>query len=177
MGKCQPGMVCFENTTFFILLFVIVILYVYITNKKEKKHCSNVTLFNDVTPREEPRSISDPYKPPLIDNARLNGSIAFQTTSLQNTYQQVGILNRPSCEQTILPIMGKKLLHRSDKWNYYTMNDKNNMIKLPITFKGKSGTSEYGCDELYSGDKVIVQGYNDEFTVTIYESNMIYTPF
>jgi len=175
MKRCQPGMVCFENTTFFILLTIIVIVYIYISNRSSNK----VTVFNDVTheERELPRTISNPYDPPLKDNYRLNGSISFNTTSLNNSYQQIGILNRDSCENTILPIMGKKLLNRSDKWNYYTMNDKNNMIKLPIIYKGKSGTNEYGCDELYSGDKVIVQGYNDEFTVTIYENSMIYRPF
>ncbi len=37
--------------------------------------------------------------------------------------------------------MGKSLITNRDKWNYYTMTDKNNMIKLPITHKGRSCTN------------------------------------
>ena len=38
--------------------------------------------------------------------------------------------------------------------------------------------SEYGCDELMSGDTVYVEGYNDAFKVTIYENSQPrYIPF
>ena len=47
------------------------------------------------------------------------------------------------------------------------------MIKLPITFKGRSCTDEYGCDNLYNGDTVFVEGYNDAFKVTAYDNQML----
>ena len=53
------------------------------------------------------------------------------------------------------------------------MNDKNNMIKLPITFKNKSCTSEQGCDNLYDGDSIYVEGYKETFNVTMYDNNVI----
>jgi hypothetical protein len=45
------------------------------------------------------------------------------------------------------------------------------MIKLPITNKGRSCTNEYGCDNLYNGDTVYVEGYNDSFRATVYETS------
>ena len=63
----------------------------------------------------------------------------------------------------ILPVMGRSIYHNSNKWQYYTMSDKTNAIKLPMSHNGRSCTSEYGCDELSSGDTVYVEGYNDAF--------------
>ena len=55
---------------------------------------------------------------------------------------------------------------------------KNNMIKLPISFKGKSATNEYGIDNLYNNDNVYVEGYNDTFKVTMYDNQVMrYIPF
>ena len=74
--------------------------------------------------------------------------------------------------------MGKPLITNRDKWNYYTMTDKNHMIKLPITHKGRSCINEYGCDSMYNGDSVYVEGYEDAFKVTIYDNNVTkYIPY
>jgi len=38
--------------------------------------------------------------------------------------------------------------------------------------------NEYGCDELFNGDKVYVEGYKDVFVVSIYEnSSPRYIPY
>jgi len=51
-------------------------------------------------------------------------------------------------------------------------------VKLPISFKGRSGLNDYGVDQIYSGDTVYVEGYNDAFKVTVYENDTIrYLPF
>ena len=58
------------------------------------------------------------------------------------------------------------------------MNDKNNAIKLPVSFQGKSCTNEYGCNSLNNGDTIYVEGYQDVFRATMYENNtMQYIPF
>jgi len=91
-------------------------------------------------------------------------------------YRQIGILTRlkgSAQDTTILPLMGRPLLTHRDKWNFYTMNDKNNMIKLPMTFKGKSCTNEYGCDNIYNGDTVFVEGYQEAFKATVYDNNVL----
>jgi len=103
------------------------------------------------------------------------------TRSVDTTYRQVGILTRsggssgstPSAtpsQETILPLIGRPLFTNRDKWQFYTLSDKNNAIKLPVVVNGKSGTNEYGCNNVSSGDTVYVEGYNDAFRVTAYDS-------
>jgi hypothetical protein len=128
----------------------------------------------------------NPYTAPLRDdrifnNTNYNGPkmpINIPTQSIDTNYRQVGILTRENGSETILPLMGRPLFSNRDKWNFYTMNDKNNMIKLPISFKNKSCTNDQGCDNVYNGDTVYVEGYNDVFKATIYDNNtMQYIPY
>jgi hypothetical protein len=72
----------------------------------------------------------------------------------------------------ILPLMGRKHMSGRDKWQFYTISGSGNLnTKLPISVNGKSCTGEYGCDDIYNGDIVYVEGYNDTFKATIYENN------
>ncbi len=136
----------------------------------------------------------DIYQPPLRDDRFMTGgaldirgtvpifnravsqvpiNVSTQGTD-DSEFRQVGILTRKnSKEEMILPLMGRPLFSRRDKWNFYTLNDKNNMIKLPVRVRGQSGTSEYGCDNVTSGDTVHVEGYNDAFKVTSYDNNVM----
>jgi len=101
------------------------------------------------------------------------------TQSVDTTYRQVGILTRNGGNQeTILPLIGRPLFANRDKWQFYTLSDKNNAIKLPVMVNGRSGTGEYGCNNVSSGDVVFVEGYNDAFKVTAYDSaSLRYLPF
>ena len=103
------------------------------------------------------------------------------TRAVDTTYRQVGILTRnggAGGHETILPLIGRPLFTNRDKWQFYTLSDKNNAIKLPITVNGKSGTGEYGCNNVSSGDMVYVEGYNDVFKASAYDSaSLRYLPF
>ena len=109
--------------------------------------------------------------------------INVPTRSVDTTYRQVGILTRNgsgsgSGQETILPLIGRPLFTNRDKWQFYTLSDKNNAIKLPVTVNGKSGTNEYGCNNVSTGDIIYVEGYNDAFKVTAYDSaSLRYLPF
>jgi hypothetical protein len=72
-------------------------------------------------------------------------------------------------DNMILPLMGRRTMNGRDKYQYYT-TAQNGTTKLPITFKGRNGMNEYGCDELYNSEIVDVQGYNNKFKVTMYEN-------
>lgn len=130
----------------------------------------------------------NPYAPPNrndngmlspLNNLDVRGMpINIRTQGVETNYSQVGILTRITGSETILPLMGRRVISGRDTWNYYTMSDKNTMVKLPITFKNKNCTSEYGCDSISNGDTVYVEGYNDAFKVTMYENNtMRYIPY
>ena len=108
------------------------------------------------------------------------------TRSVDTTYRQVGILTRSgngstsstASQETILPLIGRPLFTNRDKWQFYSLSDKNNAIKLPVIINGKSGTGEYGCNNVSTGDTIYVEGYNDAFRVTAYDSaSLRYLPF
>lgn len=122
----------------------------------------------------------NPYVPPMRDDRAtldIRGPVVPINVSTQGVanaeYRQVGILTRISGPETILPLMGRPLFRNRDKWQFYTISEKSNFIKLPISVKGRSCTNEYGCDNVYSGDTVYVEGYNDAFKVTAYENSVM----
>lgn len=136
----------------------------------------------------------NPYTPPLRDDRYFNqygrsaldvtamggdvrGGIPINvpTRSVNSAYRQVGILTRVNGPETILSLMGRPLFPSQDKWQFYTMSDKNHSVKLPVTHKRRSCTSDQGCDNIYNGDTVYVEGYNDAFKATIYDNAMQYS--
>lgn len=128
----------------------------------------------------------NPYAPPMRDDRAsldIRGPAVMPiNVSTQGTgtaaYRQVGILTRISGPETILPLMGRPLFRNRDKWQFYTISEKSNFIKLPISVKGRSCTNEYGCDNVFNGDTVYVEGYNDAFKVTAYDNAVMqYLPF
>lgn len=199
--KCPPGIICFEYITFIFFLIIIFLIILYFNNNFNNNYYFNkennnykFKKDNNLFPRanfsytnNENDILLNPYQPPLRDDRYILNKdintynkipINISTKAIDTTYRQVGILTRINGRETILPLMGRPLFTNRDKWNFYTMSDKNNMVKLPISFKGKSCTNEYGCDNLYNGDNVYVEGYNDAFRVTIYDNNIIkYIPF
>jgi hypothetical protein len=104
--------------------------------------------------------------------------INIDTRAVDTNYRQMGLLKRMNGPEMLLPLMGRPLFVARDKWQYYTMSDKNNAIKLPVSFKSKSCTNEYGCDEISNGDTVYVDGIDAAFQVTLYDNAVMkYIPF
>lgn len=128
----------------------------------------------------------NPYTPPLnkspyiiSKNIRVPMNIPTNISYRDVEYKQIGILtinkgnNQIDDKSHILALFGRPLFTSRNKWQYYTMTDKTNSIKLPIIFNGKSGTNEYGCDELFGGETVQVKGYNENFKVIKYDNDTI----
>nr|UZT28858.1 hypothetical protein [Nucleocytoviricota sp.]UZT29201.1 hypothetical protein [Nucleocytoviricota sp.] len=201
-SKCPPGVFCIENYTLLIVIIISILILLYLNNKfrtTNNDKSLNIDLVSNISSLMNnlkiPRNfitnnnndvLLNPYEPPLRNNNIFINSgqsppgipINIPTQSVDSTYRQVGILTRTNGDETILPLMGKPLFTNRDKWNFYTMSDKNNSIKLPISYKKKSCTNEYGCDNLNNGDMVYVEGYNDAFKVTSYDNNtMRYIPY
>jgi len=133
--------------------------------------------------------LSDPYVPPLKNDIYMASQMPIMidvrgppavavpvnipSRGYDSPYSQIGILNRADGkDDLILPLMGKPATSARDKYNYYTISNTGSVnTKLPVKVNGKSGVSEYGCDELSSGDVVQVAGYNGAFKTTIYDNN------
>lgn len=202
--KCPPGVLCIENITlFFILIIVIISLYLatqFMYSKELKREDRETQKINLVHNRDDvylkqnslysnrPNDVfMNPYNPPLKNNPFYNPTnipdvrgrvpINIPTSHYDVNYSQVGIATRNNGSETILPVFGRPLHSNRNKWQYYTMTGNNN-IKLPISRNGRSCTDTIGCDELFNGESIFVEGYNDSFNVTIYDySEPRYIPY
>lgn len=200
MKKCPPGVICIENfSMFFMVICVIIILYLLYKNMSNQNivvnnQPSEKIVIND-TQRENigggwfggflpswpytnlpSDPLLNPYAPPLRDeryfvpiNVQTNVGAVPENTS----YRQLGILTATNSKGSILPLMGRPVLTNRDKWQYYTMSDQNNSVKLPVSRNGKSCTNEYGCDRLFNGDTVYIEGLNEPYRVTMYDNDTI----
>lgn len=134
----------------------------------------------------------NPYAAPLRDeryfmpeiNIRPPRTVPINVSTnigaVDTNYRQMGIITplNGQTENNILPLMGRPLFTNRAKWQYYTISNQHNNVKLPISFKGKSALSDYGVDQIFSGDTIYVEGYNEPFRVTVYENDTIkYLPF
>ena len=206
--KCIPGIMCIENMTLFIFFVLAVLISYFIYNYYVKPQNANTqvivvsplqtqrmssvnlvpmqTGLMSLATRNDP--FNDPYAPPLKadglyfppDSGDVRGiPINMRSRGMNTSYSQVGILTRKEGSEMILPLMGRRNTSGRDKWQYYTISNTGNLnTKLPIKVKGRSCTGEYGCDEVYDGDIVYVEGYKETFYATVYENGLFqYIPF
>jgi hypothetical protein len=194
--NCLPNMFCIRNTTI-VLVVILGALVAYILYSKYGvgvggggnsmsggvDSSSGMPMMQRMMQSPSPfytmpipDVLENPYVPPLRDDRYHDAIIPIpinvrtQGPPANVNYRQVGLLTRVNGKETILPLMGRPLQKNRDKWQFYTMSDKNNSVKLPISFRKKSCTSEYGCDNIYNGDTVYVEGYKDAFRATIYDN-------
>jgi hypothetical protein len=195
--KCPPGVICVENATilFIIIAIASVLIYYYVVYQKnvgsKRESQPTVVIREESNPffsRGVGNVLLNPLTPPLRDGGYFRPPpvvgdprgvpINIRTRGFDRRYRQVGLLTRLGGKETILPLMGRPVHFNRNKWMFYTLSDKFNSVKLPISSNGRSCTSEYGCDDLSNGDTVYVEGYKDAFKVTMYD-NMLprYIPF
>lgn len=206
MKKCPPGVICIENySMFFITICVLSLMYILYTTIFKQSIVVNNTL-SETNPRENLREnvgwvngwipswpytnlpsdpLLNPFAPPLRDEryfvptrAVVPINVSTNIGAVDAQYRQLGILTATNSKGSILPLMGRPLFTNRDKWQYYTMSDQNNSIKLPVSRSGRSCTNEYGCDKLYNGDTVYIEGLNEPYRVTVYDNDTIkYLPY
>ena len=189
---CIPGLFCIENMTVFLLFVLLVtVVYMYYTHLiKPSLEKTSTTSFSQPIiiappintevatthlipiPTRTVDPLTDINAPPL-KNEGFVLPINISTQGPELNYNQMGILTREQGKDAmILPLMGRRSSTGRDKYQYYTMSNSSGNIntKLPVSVKGRSCTSDLGCDEIFNGDSVYVEGYNDTFRATIYEN-------
>lgn len=107
--------------------------------------------------------------------------INIATQPYNRSFKQVGVLfsNETAEEESrhVLPLFGRRLHTRSDRWYYYTLTNGFREIKLSVHNNSKDCLNEYGCHELQSGDVIQIPQYKTDFKVSLYERNQfIYDP-
>jgi len=204
MKKCPPGVICVENVSFCLLCIILLVIcfFIYMNFKNNTNNTNNnITfenkrdgLFSSFLPSWPYTNLQkdvllNPYDAPykderyFVQNIPLNAvpiNVSTNVGAVDTTYRQMGIITplNGTSKDNILPLMGRPLFTNRDKWQYYTISNQHNNVKLPISFKGRSALTDYGVDKIYNGDTIYVEGYNDAFKVTIYENDTIkYLPF
>jgi hypothetical protein len=193
MRKCPPGIVCVENASmfFFILCLVFFCYFIYRSNTNSDSNLdsnSKTNIKQNIHVNSNPNNaygfnypytrdaLLDPYAPPLRDERyAVPINVSTNIGAVDTNYRQVGILTpqNQSSKDSILPLMGRPLFVNRDKWNYYTISNQHNNVKLPVSKGGRSCTNEYGCDKIYNGDSVYLDGINEAYNVTIYDNDTI----
>ena len=114
-----------------------------------------------------------PLRDWLSPNVDLDGSIyavpRIATQGLPEAYQSMGIVTTSTGE--LLPLYGRRLASRSDRFNYYTRTDTNNPIPLPIRHKRRDCQDDVGCEELFDGENIEIVPTRQHGNVTIYRFN------
>jgi hypothetical protein len=208
MKKCPSGVICVENVTLLLLFIILLVLVTFIySNSNSNSNSKDVIINNDINNKESspnwlnnllpswpynnlPRDVLlNPYAAPFRDERYFVTNpirnvvpinVSTNIGSVDSTYRQMGIITplNGASKDNILSLMGRPLFTNRDKWQYYTISNQHNNIKLPITFKGKSALNDYGVDKIFDGDTIYVEGYNEPFRVTVYENDTIkYLPF
>ena len=183
--RCPHGVICIENMTIIFLISVvgsIILYYLYIqSNNASHSYNRPIIIEQDTGGRQTHFTppldvLTNPFTPPLRDSGWFPSRGSFsrgipinvKTRGFDDYYRQVGILTRNNSSEMLLPLMGRQLHFNQNKWQFYTLSENN--VKLPVSRNGRSCTNEYGCDDLFNGDTVYIEGYNDAFKVTIYDN-------
>ena len=177
-------MFCLQSITpFLIVIILLVMIWMFFKNYTISpiSHDSDkIVIVNN--PPAKTDSFNDLYSPPLKSNSYFFPPMTNDLRSppplpvnveSQRSYSQIGIITRndENKEKLILPLMGRLLNNRRDKWQYYTVSNTGTVnTKLPIRFKGRSCSNEMGCDEIFNNDSMYVEGYKETFSATIYEN-------
>ena len=83
--------------------------------------------------------------------------------------QQMGIL--VSGEGETLPIYGKEVRGRRDRYHYYTTTGGENLYPIPVSHEGRDCIDDIGCQELYGNETVSVSGKTCSFDVKMYRTD------
>ena len=184
---CPPGILCITPT--FVLIVVIcvgVAMFLYFDIKYG-------TLFNQQQQQQQQQQqpMQQQQQPiqqqPIHVNVSRGGddryTVAPEPTRIWNTgsistiatqglpesYQSMGIVTTSNGE--LLPLYGRRVASRSDRFNYYTRTDTNNPIPLPIQHKRRNCQDDVGCEELFDGENVQISPTHQNGTVSIYRFN------
>jgi hypothetical protein len=191
---CPPGVFCITpGVTLFLTIFIIILLVglVLIQNMNDTtttlqnmtaKQFFNANAFQQRPPppvqialgmggddryTRAPEPLRSWAAPPAIPvGGALPPPFGFATQGLPDKYQSYGFIQ--TLNGQTLPLYGRRLATRSDRYNYYTRTDTYNPVPIPVMFKGRDCQDSVGCEEIFNGDKVLT-GAGTEGKVSVYQ--------
>jgi hypothetical protein len=83
--------------------------------------------------------------------------------------QQMGILT--GTDEETLPLYGKEVRGRRDRYHYYTVTPGDQKYPLPITHNARDCMEDIGCQEFYGNESVSVLGQTGSFQAKMYRTD------
>jgi len=83
--------------------------------------------------------------------------------------QQMGVLVGP--DEETLPLFGKEVRGRRDRYHYYTVTPGEQIYSLPVTHDNRDCMDDIGCQELYGNESVSVLGQAGTFQAKLYRTD------
>ena len=195
MKVCPTNMICFHETTLIILMIVLIFFVIFIYQSYSMSHLKSMESklvqqdYNLLIPQASIEiakkncddtlfdAYAGPFKSDQINVRRgcgesvLGVPVNIKTQSVDSDFRQIGLLTSTKQDALILPLLGRPLITHRDSWQYYALSERN--LKLPVISDNKNCTNRLGCDSLSDGCIVRVNGYSDDFKVSIYETNTL----
>ena len=82
--------------------------------------------------------------------------------------QQMGVITGNG---ETLPLYGKEVRGRRDRYHYYTTTGGENLYSLPISHNARDCMEDIGCEELYGNETVSVTGKIGSYAVNLYRTD------
>jgi len=83
--------------------------------------------------------------------------------------QQMGVLVGP--DEETLPLFGKEVRGRRDRYHYYKVTPGEQVYSLPVTHNDRDCMDDIGCHELYGNETVSVLGQTGTFQAKLYRTD------
>ena len=82
--------------------------------------------------------------------------------------QQMGVLVNNG---ETLPLYGKEVSGRRDRYHYYTTTGGENLYSIPVSYNSRDCMEDIGCEELYGNEAVSVSGKTGSYSVNMYRTD------
>ena len=190
MRKCPPGFVCTDNSTIWLVVFVVTVcvgaaFYFLSMPMTAVKAVNAVNAVKEPTVYvvQAPLANQQTVRPDLYPEPVMRYGLGLPSLASRGPVgpiQQVGILageggsaSSAAPDRTILPLYGRELDSRRGRWNYYTRTDGTNPVQVPVRFNNRVCDDDTnGCNEVYSDDSVHVPALGRSFKATVYRKTL-----
>jgi len=82
--------------------------------------------------------------------------------------QQMGVITGNG---ETLPLYGKEVRGRRDRYHYYTTTGGENLYSVPVSHNARDCMEDIGCEELYGNETVSVTGKTGSYAVNLYRTD------